>query len=222
MTAPFAEFRLAKPGTVKEAIAARLRDPGSRYIAGGTDLVVNMRRGIASPDLLIDLSGIDELTEITTNGGGVRIGSGVTLAALARDTAIAGRYRALTQAAAAIAGPGHRVMATVGGNLCLDTRCIYYNQSEWWRSANAYCLKNRGDICHVAPQGQRCHAAFSGDLAPALLVYGADSRHRRPARRAPNSAKRSLRRGRQGPSCSRTRRTFGGGAFAGQLATVSL
>ncbi len=65
-------------------------------------------------------------------------------------------------------------MATVGGNLCLDTRCIYYNQSEWWRSANAYCLKNRGETCHVAPQGQRCHAAFSGDLAPALLVYGAE------------------------------------------------
>jgi 4-hydroxybenzoyl-CoA reductase subunit beta len=64
-------------------------------------------------------------------------------------------------------------MATVGGNLCLDTRCIYYNQSEWWRSANAYCLKNRGDICHVAPQGRRCHAAFTGDLAPALLVLGA-------------------------------------------------
>jgi len=98
----------------------------------------------------------------------------VTIATLARNTAIASQYRALAQAAAAIAGPGHRVMATVGGNLCLDTRCIYYNQSEWWRSANAYCLKNRGDVCHVAPQGQRCHAAFSGDLAPALLVYGAE------------------------------------------------
>ena len=61
-------------------------------------------------------------------------------------------------------------LGTLGGNLCLDTRCIYYNQSEWWRRANAYCLKNRGDICHVAPKGERCHAAFSGDLAPALLV----------------------------------------------------
>ena len=98
----------------------------------------------------------------------------MTIATLARNSAVAGHYRALAQAAAAIAGPGHRVMATVGGNLCLDTRCIYYNQSEWWRSANAYCLKNRGDTCHVAPQGQRCHAAFSGDLAPALLVYGAE------------------------------------------------
>jgi 4-hydroxybenzoyl-CoA reductase subunit beta len=133
-----------------------------------------MRRGISGPDLLVDLSGIDELSEIKTDGRGVTIGAGVTIAALARDKAIASRYRALAQAAAAIAGPGHRVMATVGGNLCLDTRCIYYNQSEWWRSANAYCLKNRGTVCHVAPQGQRCHAAFSGDLAPALLVYGAE------------------------------------------------
>ena len=65
-------------------------------------------------------------------------------------------------------------LGTVGGNLCLDTRCIYYNQSEWWRRANGYCLKKRGDTCHVAPQGKRCHAAFSGDLAPALLVLGAE------------------------------------------------
>jgi 4-hydroxybenzoyl-CoA reductase subunit beta len=65
-------------------------------------------------------------------------------------------------------------MGTVGGNLCLDTRCIYYNQSEWWRSANKYCLKYRGDICHVAPQGQHCHAAFTGDLAPAMLALGAE------------------------------------------------
>jgi 4-hydroxybenzoyl-CoA reductase subunit beta len=174
MTAPLAEFHLAQPGTVKEAIATCLKHPGSRYVAGGTDLVVNMRRGINNPDLLIDLSGIDELTEIKSDGRGVTIGAGVTIAALARNAAIASQYRALAQAAAAIAGPGHRTMATVGGNLCLDTRCIYYNQSEWWRSANAYCLKNRGDTCHVAPQGQRCHAAFSGDLAPALLVYGAE------------------------------------------------
>lgn len=174
MTAPLAEFRLAQPRTVKEAVAARLNNPRSRFVAGGTDLLVNMRRGIGNPDLLVDLSGIDELTEIKTSDRGVTVGAGVTLAALARNTMIAGQYRALAQAAEAIAGPGHRIMATVGGNLCLDTRCIYYNQSEWWRHANAYCLKNRGDTCHVAPQGQRCHAAFTGDLAPALLVYGAE------------------------------------------------
>ena len=174
MSTSLGELRLVQPSTVKEAVAARFEHPGSRFIAGGTDLIVNMRRGITRSDLLVDLSGIDELTEITTDGLDVTIGAGVTLAALARNSEIAGRYRALAQAAEAIAAPGHRVIGTVGGNLCLDTRCIYYNQSEWWRSAHAYCLKNRGDVCHVAPQGQRCHAAFAGDLAPALLVLGAE------------------------------------------------
>ncbi|MGE5774180.1 MAG: FAD binding domain-containing protein, partial [Hyphomicrobiales bacterium] len=174
MSALLSKFRLVQPKTVEEAVDARLGHPGSRFIAGGTDLLVSMRHGIDSPDLLVDLSSIDELTEIETTITGVTIGAGVTIATLARNEAIASRYRALAQAADAIAGPGHRVMATVGGNLCLDTRCIYYNQSEWWRHANAYCLKNRGETCHVAPQGQRCHAAFTGDLAPALLIFGAE------------------------------------------------
>lgn len=174
MTTALPTFRLAGPRTVKEAIAARLDHSGSRFVAGGTDLLVNMRHGISSPDLLVDLSGIDQLAEIESTENGVTIGAGVTVATLARSAVIAAQYRALAQAAEAIAGPGHRIMGTVGGNLCLDTRCIYYNQSEWWRSANAYCLKNRGDICHVAPQGKRCHAAFAGDLAPALLALGAE------------------------------------------------
>src|SRR3974390_1721681 len=174
MTASLADFRIVHPTTVKDAIAARRQQPPSRFIAGGTDLIVNIRRGIIRPELLIDLSGIDELSEIRADGDGVTIGAGVTIATLASDPIIVSRYRAVAQAAEGIAGPGHRVMGTVGGNLCLDTRCIYYNQSEWWRSANAYCLKNRGDTCHVAPQGKRCHAAFSGDLAPALLVLDAE------------------------------------------------
>ena len=174
MITPLPKFHLAEPRTINEAIAARLNHPGGRFVAGGTDLLVNMRRGIGSPDLLVDLSGIDELARIETNGSGMTIGAGVTIATLASNAVIATQYRALAQAAGAIAGPGHRIVGTVGGNLCLDTRCIYYNQSEWWRSANAYCLKHRGNICHVAPQGQRCHAAFVGDLAPALLVLGAE------------------------------------------------
>jgi 4-hydroxybenzoyl-CoA reductase subunit beta len=167
-------FRLAAPRTVSEAIAACDGHPDSRFVAGGTDLLVNMRRGVSRPDLLIDLSGIDEMAAIQVSDDGITIGAGVTIAALASHEVIAARYRALAQAAAAIAGPGHRNTGTVGGNLCLDTRCIYYNQSEWWRSANAYCLKRHGDTCHVAPQGQRCHAAYSGDLAPALLALGAE------------------------------------------------
>jgi 4-hydroxybenzoyl-CoA reductase subunit beta len=132
-----------------------------------------MRRGIGRPELLIDLSHIDELDRIEVSEAGVRIGAMVTVSALARHAAICERFRALREAAEAVAGPAHRTVATVGGNLCLDTRCIYYNQSEWWRRANSYCLKHGGDTCHVAPQGRRCHAAFTGDLAPALLALGA-------------------------------------------------
>jgi 4-hydroxybenzoyl-CoA reductase subunit beta len=173
VTASLSNLRLLRPLTIQEAIAARLDHPHARFLAGGTDLLVNMRRGIGNPNSLIDLSAIDELAEIELREDGVTIGAAVTIATVARHEFIVDRYKALSQAAQVVAGPAHRAMATVGGNLCLDTRCIYYNQSEWWRSANAYCLKNRGDICHVAPQGGRCHAAFTGDLAPALLVLGA-------------------------------------------------
>lgn len=172
MTA-MSDFRLARPRALAEAIAARQDHAEAAFIAGGTDLVVNMRHGISRPTLLIDLSGIVELGGIDIGPNGAQIGAGVTIAALADDPAIVAHYGAVAQAAATIAGPAHRTMGTVGGNLCLDTRCVYYNQSEWWRSSNGYCLKHRGDICHVAPQGERCHAAFTGDLAPALLALDA-------------------------------------------------
>jgi 4-hydroxybenzoyl-CoA reductase subunit beta len=174
MTVMLSNVQLTRPLNVVEAVAARHKLPNSQFIAGGTDLLVNMRHGIKTPDTLIDLSGIDELNRIQAGNSGVCIGAGVTLAKLAQHPAIVRHYRALADAAEQIAGPGHRAIGTVGGNLCLDTRCIYYNQSEWWRAANKYCLKRGGDICHVAPQGQRCHAAFTGDLAPALLVLGAE------------------------------------------------
>ena len=174
MTAPMPNLQLTRPLDVNEAIVARRTMPHSQFIAGGTDLLVNMRHGIKTPDTLIDLSGIDELNHIESGNAGVRIGAGVTIAKLTQSRIIKGRYRAVADAAEQIAGPGHRAIGTVGGNLCLDTRCIYYNQSEWWRAANKFCLKHRGETCHVAPQGQHCHAAFTGDLAPAFLVLGAE------------------------------------------------
>jgi 4-hydroxybenzoyl-CoA reductase subunit beta len=174
MTALMAGLRLARPRNIAEAIAMRVEHRDSRFLAGGTDLIVNLRRRIGTPQLLIDLSGISALTEFKADEHGLSIGAGVTISALVRDPAIRRHYRALAQAGGAIAAPAHRNMATIGGNLCLDTRCIYYNQSEWWRNANDFCLKHGGNTCHVAPQGQHCHAAFCGDLAPALLVLGAE------------------------------------------------
>jgi 4-hydroxybenzoyl-CoA reductase subunit beta len=165
---------MTRPADVAGALAARRETADSRYLAGGTDLVPNLRRGIGGPTLLIDLTGIDELRGCEVGPAGARLGTGVTLASLAAMPQMRERYRAVAEAAEAVAGPGHRTQATVGGNLCLDTRCVYYNQSEWWRQSNGFCLKHRGEVCHVAPQGQRCHAAFSGDLAPALIALGAE------------------------------------------------
>lgn len=168
------EFRLTQPRDVEAALATRRDHPASCFLAGGSDLLVNMRRGLGGPEVLIDLMGIDELSQWTISDEGARIGACVTISTLATALEIRRRYRALTEAAEAIAGPAHRAAATVGGNLCLDTRCIYYNQSRWWRRANSFCLKHEGEVCHVAPQGNRCHAAFCGDLAPALIALAAE------------------------------------------------
>jgi 4-hydroxybenzoyl-CoA reductase subunit beta len=168
------EFDLRRPQSVGEAAAMLAAAPTARLLAGGTDLVPNLRRGIEQPSVLVDLGAVPELTDIAFTDAELALGATVTLARLASDGRVAHQYPAIAEAAAAIAGPGHRSVATVGGNLCLDTRCVFYNQSEWWRAANAYCLKRGGDVCHVAPQGTHCHAAFCGDLAPVLLALRAD------------------------------------------------
>jgi len=168
------EFRLARPTTCDEAVSLLAAQPEARLVAGGTDLVPNLRRGLATPALLIDLRAVKGLDTIESGPQGLVLGAGVTLAQLACDERFAGRYAALGEAARAAAGPGHRSVATLGGNLCQDTRCVFYNQSEWWRRSNGWCLKRGGDTCHVAPQGARCHAAFSGDIAPALIALDAE------------------------------------------------
>jgi 4-hydroxybenzoyl-CoA reductase subunit beta len=169
------EFELVRPKSLDEAIRARAAHPGSQLLGGGTDLVVNIRRGIVAPPLLIDMNHVEELRQIKADANSIEIGASVTLAELAAHPTVVAHYPVLAQAAHAIAGPTHRNMGTVGGNLCLDTRCLFYNQSEWWRAANNHCLKTSGEICHVAPKSRGvCFATFSGDLAPALLTLGAE------------------------------------------------
>ena len=169
------EWHLIRPSTLAEAAQAAAAHPGSRWLSGGTDLLVNIRRGILAPSVLIDTAGIGELHSVKADAEKLEIGASVTLARLAKDPDIAAHYPVLAQAAGSIAGPTHREMGTLGGNLCLDTRCIYYNQSDWWRSANDHCLKTTGEMCYVAPKSRGvCFATFSGDLAPALLTLGAE------------------------------------------------
>lgn len=173
---PLPDWELLSPAGIDEVRAMRAQRPGSRFLGGGTDLVVNLRRGIGDPPAaLIDLSRAEDLKgiEVDARAGRIRIGAATTVARLAADPGVRSGFPGLAEAAGSIAGPTHRNMGTVGGNLCLDTRCIYYNQSEWWRAANRYCLKYGGEVCHVAPKSRVCYATFSGDLAPALLVLDA-------------------------------------------------
>jgi len=168
------EFDLRRPTSIAEAAALLAAEPGARLLAGGTDLLPKMRRGIERPPVLVDLGALRGFARIALTDAGLSLDAGITLSRLAGDERVARRYAAIVEAARTVAGPGHRNVATVGGNLCLDTRCVFYNQSQWWRAANGYCLKRGGEVCHVAPQGVHCHAAFHGDLAPALLVLRAE------------------------------------------------
>jgi 4-hydroxybenzoyl-CoA reductase subunit beta len=164
-----ASFALLRPATLEEA--ARLAaEPDARVIAGGTGLVPNLRRGIGAPRTLVSLDALAELRQLEIADRGIRIGACVSLQRIADAPDLP---QALCQAAQSVGAPAHRSAGTLGGNLCLDTRCIYYNQSEHWRRSNGYCLKLGGDTCHVAPQGRKCRAAYSGDLAAALLALDA-------------------------------------------------
>lgn len=171
---PIEDIELVRPATLTDAALMLAGMEDRRLVAGGTDLLPNMRRGIADPAVLIDLTATAGFTAIEPHHGQWRLGAGVTLATLARHAELARALPALAQAAGAVAGPALRGAATLGGNLCQDTRCIYYNQSAWWRGALGGCLKLGGSTCHVAPQGERCHAAYQGDVAAALLALEAD------------------------------------------------
>jgi 4-hydroxybenzoyl-CoA reductase subunit beta len=168
-------FELVRPRTLDELIEARRAHPDSRLLGGGTDLMVNIRRGIVAPLALVDVNGVGELRHIKADAQTLAVGAAVTLSELAAHPQVVSHYPVIAQAAAHVAGPTQRDMGTVGGNIALDTRCIFYNQSEWWREANHHCLKTTGEICHVAPKSRGvCFATFSGDLAPALLTLDAE------------------------------------------------
>ena len=165
-------FRYRAPRTIDEAVAWLAEDPAqTMLLAGGTDVLPNMKRRQQTPATLIGLRGIRELAGIR-DGDGVTIGAGVTLTALARDARIQS-YRGLWQAAVQVATPHLRNMGTIGGNLCLDTRCTYYDQTYEWRKAIDFCMKRDGRTCWVATSSPKCLAVSSTDTAPMLQALGA-------------------------------------------------
>lgn len=172
MRLPLFEFRA--PRTLSEA--ARILDgEGSRTmaLAGGTDLLPNMKRRQQVPRTLMSLRGVEGLREIQLGDAGSRLGACLTLTEIAADLRFRNGLTALAQAAASVATPQIRNMATLGGNLCLDTRCNYYDQNYEWRKAINFCLKKDGETCWVAPGSSKCVAVSSTDTAPALIALGA-------------------------------------------------
>lgn len=172
---PLPNFEYLRPESIDEAAERLGEAPGDTLlIAGGTDLVPNMKHGLFSPRRLLAIGGLTELREIEVeDDGGLRIGAGATLSTVAADPRIRNAYPSLARAAGLVAGPQLRNMGTLGGNLCLDTRCVYYNQTHFWREALGYCLKKEGDACRVVTQGRKCVAAFSADTPGPLITHGA-------------------------------------------------
>jgi 4-hydroxybenzoyl-CoA reductase subunit beta len=171
MRLPLFQFRA--PRTIEEAARILVGEgPAAMPIAGGTDLLPNMKRRQQVPKILLSLRHIGSLTQLHANGGS-RLGACVTLTDLAADKRVQSGLTALAQAASQVATPHIRNMATLGGNLCLDTRCNYYDQNYEWRKSINFCLKKDGDTCWVAPGSPKCMAVSSTDTAPALIALGA-------------------------------------------------
>ena len=170
-------FQYRSPATVAEALAMKAdAGPAGAFVAGGTDLYPNMKRRQQTPAVVIGLARLRELSGLRFSDGGVSIGAGTLLSDVENDPRIRREWPGLAHAIAEISTPPLRNMGTLGGNLLLDTRCNYYDQSLEWRQAIDYCMKKDGTICWVAPGSPKCLAVQSADSVPVLIAMGARTR----------------------------------------------
>lgn len=174
MTMP--AFRVERPLTVEDAVhLLAAHGAGAMILAGGTDVIPNLQMRLFAPRVVVDIKPIRALSGIAYSpSGGLRIGALTTLTRICESPLVREKFPVLSSAVGSIAGPLQRNMGTLGGNLCLETRCLWYNQSHFWRTSLGGCLKKDGHVCHVAPGGKRCWAVWSGDSAPALLALDAE------------------------------------------------
>ena len=167
-------YQYHRPKTLAEAtglLGAHAND--AMLIAGGTDVMPNLKHRLFTPNHLIVIKGISELHGITVAREELIIGAAESLADIARNPLVLKHAGSLAEAAGSVAGPQLRNMGTIGGNICLDTRCTYYNQTYFWRNALGFCLKKDGDVCHVTKVGRKCVAAHSADTPPVLMTLNA-------------------------------------------------
>jgi 4-hydroxybenzoyl-CoA reductase subunit beta len=170
------EFEFIQPHSLQEVCSILgEHEEKAALLAGGTALIVGLRYRLCKPAVVIDLKGLSELDHVgRSESGGLAIGSMVTLEAIEKSPLVLKEHASLAQAAQLVAVPPIRSGATIGGNLCLDTRCLYYNQTKFWRSGLKACFKRGGDTCHAVERGRRCQAVYQGDLGPILIALGAE------------------------------------------------
>lgn len=170
------KFEFLAPETVDEAAKLLDKKGGkARLLAGGTDLLPSMKNKLFTPDFLISLNRIKEMHTLDFDPKkGLRLGALATLSEIGRDKTIAAHYPVLAETARKVATPILQNKGTIGGNILLDTRCYYYNQSHFWRMALGGCMKKEADICRVAPSGHQCYAISSADTPPVLMAYDAE------------------------------------------------
>jgi 4-hydroxybenzoyl-CoA reductase beta subunit len=169
------QFGVELPRDVASVIALLRDKPGARIVAGGTDIIPNLKHRLDEPETLISLAQVAELRLIDEADGMLRIGAGLTLTQISEHPRVRASFPSLAHAAGIVASPLIRNMGTIGGNVNLDTRCRYVNQTKFWRQAiGGGCLKSEGNVCHVVPGGRNCVAAMSSDCVPVLISLDAE------------------------------------------------
>lgn len=169
------QFGVELPRDIASVIALLRDKPGARIVAGGTDILPNLKHRLDQPETLISLAAVAELRTISEADGYLQIGAGMTLTQVAEHPRVRELFPSLAHAAGLVASPLIRNMGTIGGNVNLDTRCRYVNQTKFWRQAiGGGCLKSEGNVCHVVPGGRNCVAAMSSDCVPVLISLDAE------------------------------------------------
>jgi 4-hydroxybenzoyl-CoA reductase beta subunit len=167
------KFEYFEPQDIKEAVSILQNEPAAKILAGGTDLLVNMKHRVQRPLALINIKRLPDLDYVRQDNGNIRIGALTPLKRLYVTSPVLEKLPGLAQAASSVGSYHHQVMGTLAGNICQQNRCKFFNQSQWWRSSRPTCYKAGGEICHVVNKKEICYSTYCGDMAPVLLVMNA-------------------------------------------------
>lgn len=167
------KFEYVEPKDIREASSILLKEPGAEILAGGTDILVNMKHRVHVPSLIVNIKKIPGLDYIRKEDGMLKIGALTPLKRISGNPDVIRDSPSLAQAASSVGSYHHQTMGTVGGNVCQQNRCKYFNQSKWWRSSRELCFKAGGETCYVVNKKGVCYSSYCGDMAPALLTLNA-------------------------------------------------